>query len=93
MSKLNIKPLRDRIVIERDQVEDQTAGGIIIPEAAKEKPVKGTVVAAGPGTKDEPTMVKVGDKVLYNKHSGSEVEVDGKRYLIMREQEIFAVVN
>ena len=93
MSKLNIKPLRDRIVIERDQAEDQTAGGIIIPEAAKEKPVKGTVVAAGPGTKDEPTMVKVGDKVLYNKHSGSEVEVDGKRYLIMREQEIFAVVN
>jgi chaperonin GroES len=92
MSKLNIKPLADRVVIEPSAAEEKTAGGLIIPDTAKEKPQKGTVVAAGPGKKDEPVTVKVGDVVLYGKYAGTEITVDGNDYLIMRESDLVAVV-
>lgn len=89
---LSIKPLADRVVIEPAAAEEKTKSGIIIPDTAKEKPMRGTVVAVGPGKKDEPTTVKVGDSVLYGKYSGTEISVDGQEYLIMRESDIFAVV-
>lgn len=92
MSKLSIKPLADRVVVEPAQAEEKTAFGIIIPDTAKEKPQKGVVVAVGPGKKDEPITVKVGDAVLYGKYSGTEITVDGKEYLIMRESDIYAIV-
>ena len=92
MSKVNIKPLADRVVIEPAQAEEKTAGGIIIPDTAKEKPQKGTVVAVGQGKKDEPMTVKEGDKVLYGKYAGTELNVDGKDYLIMRESDIYAII-
>jgi chaperonin GroES len=92
MSKVNIKPLADRVVVEAAAAEEKTAGGIIIPDTAKEKPQRGTVVAAGPGKKDEPTSVKVGDTILYGKYAGTEIQVDGKDYLIMRESDIFAII-
>lgn len=89
---LSIRPLADRVVIEPAAAEEKTKSGIIIPDTAKEKPMRGTVVAVGPGKKDEPTTVKVGDNVLYGKYSGTEISVDGQEYLIMRESDIFAVV-
>lgn len=92
MAKVSIKPLADRVVIEPAPAEEKTAGGIIIPDTAKEKPQKGTVVAAGPGKKDEPVTLKVGDTVLYGKYSGTEVTLGGKDYLIMREADVFATV-
>ena len=92
MGKLNIKPLADRVIIEPAAAEEKTAGGIIIPDTAKEKPQKGKVVAVGPGTKDEPLTVKVGDTVLYGKYSGTEITVEGADYLIMRESDIVAIV-
>jgi len=92
MAKVNIKPLADRVLVEPAAAEQKTAGGIIIPDTAKEKPQKGTVVAVGNGKKDEPMTVKVGDKVLYGKYSGSEITVDGQDYLIMRESDILAIV-
>ncbi|MCA6362553.1 MAG: co-chaperone GroES [Bacteroidetes bacterium] len=92
MAKVNIKPLADRVVVEAAPAEEKTAGGIIIPDTAKEKPQRGKVVAAGPGKKDEPVTVKVGDTVLYGKYSGTEIQIDGKDYLIMRESDIFAIV-
>lgn len=92
MAKVNIKPLADRVLVEPAAAEQKTAGGIIIPDTAKEKPQKGTVVAVGSGKKDEPMTVKVGDKVLYGKYSGSEIAVDGTDYLIMRESDILAIV-
>ena len=92
MAKLKIKPLADRVMVEPAQAEEKTAGGIIIPDTAKEKPQKGTVVAVGPGKKDEPMTVKVGDLVLYGKYSGTEITVDGGNYLIMRESDIVAVI-
>ncbi len=92
MAKVSIKPLADRVVVEPAPAEEKTAGGIIIPDTAKEKPQKGTVVAAGPGKKDEPVTLKVGDTVLYGKYSGTEVTLEGKDYLIMREADIFAIV-
>ncbi len=92
MSKLNIQPLADRVVVEAAAAEEKTASGIIIPDTAKEKPQKGTVVAVGGGLKDEPMTVKVGDTVLYGKYSGTELSVDGGDYLIMKESEIFAIV-
>lgn len=92
MSKVNIKPLADRVLVEPAQAEEKTAGGIIIPDTAKEKPQKGTVVAAGPGKKDEPITVKIGDKVLYTKYAGTEITYEGKSYLIMRESDIVAIV-
>jgi chaperonin GroES len=97
MSKLKIKPLSDRIVVQPAEAEEKTKGGIILPDTAKEKPVEGTVVAAGPGKKSDDGKlveleVKVGDKVLYGKYSGTEITIDGKEYLIMRESDVFAIV-
>jgi len=92
MSKLSIKPLADRVVIEPAVAEEKTAFGIIIPDTAKEKPQRGTVVAVGSGKKDEPLTVKVGDSVLYGKYSGTEINIDGVDYLIMKESDIFAVL-
>jgi chaperonin GroES len=92
MGKLSIKPLADRVVIEPAPAEQKTASGIIIPDTAKEKPQKGTVVAVGPGTTDNPVSVKEGDVVLYGKYAGTEIAIDGDNYLIMRESDIIAVV-
>jgi chaperonin GroES len=89
---LNIKPLADRVLIEPAAAETKTASGIIIPDNAKEKPQKGTVVAAGPGTKDAPITVKVGDTVLYGKYAGTELKLEGNDYLIMRESDILAII-
>ncbi|MEY2596063.1 MAG: hypothetical protein RL634_2053 [Bacteroidota bacterium] len=90
--KLNITPLHDRVIVKPAPAEEKTAGGIIIPDTAKEKPQRGTVVAAGPGKKDEPMSVKAGDTVLYGKYSGTEISVEGSDYLIMRESDILAIV-
>lgn len=92
MSEITIKPLADRVVVAPAPAETQTASGIIIPDTAKEKPQQGTVVAAGNGKPDEPMTVKVGDKVLYGKYSGTELKWEGKDYLIMRESDILAIV-
>jgi chaperonin GroES len=89
---LNIKPLADRVLVEPAAAEEKTASGIIIPDTAKEKPQRGQVVAIGTGKKDEPLTVKVGDQVLYGKYAGTEITVEGKEYLIMRESDIFAIV-
>lgn len=89
---LNIKPLADRVLIEPLEAETTTASGIIIPDNAKEKPQKGKVVAVGKGTKDEPTTVKKDETVLYGKYAGTELKLDGKDYLIMRESDILAIV-
>jgi len=88
--KVNIKPLADRVVVEPAEAEQKTAGGIIIPDTAKEKPQKGTVIAVGPGKKDEPMTLKVGDVVLYGKYSGTEVTIDGNIVMIMKESDIYA---
>jgi len=90
--KLSITPLHDRVILQADPAEEKSAGGIIIPDTAKEKPQRGTVVAAGPGKKDEPTMVKPGDIVLYGKYAGTEINVGGREYLIMRESDIMAII-
>lgn len=93
---VNFKPLADRVLIEPIAAETKTASGIIIPDTAKEKPQEGTVVAVGPGKVDEPTTVKVGDKVLYSKYavnSGSELKLDGKDYLIVRESDLLGILN
>lgn len=92
MTELNIKPLADRVLIEPAAAEQKTAGGIIIPDTAKEKPQRGIVVAVGPGKKDEPMTVKVGDNVLYGKYAGTELSHDGNDYLIMRESDIVAII-
>jgi chaperonin GroES len=97
MSKINLTPLADRVIVKPSEAEETTKGGIILPDTAKEKPIEGTIVAAGPGkvTDDGKTVkmgVKVGDKVLYGKYSGTEVTVGGEEYLIMRESDIFAIV-
>ncbi|MCS7005117.1 MAG: co-chaperone GroES [Cytophagales bacterium] len=89
---LNIKPLADRVLVEPAPAEEKTASGIIIPDTAKEKPQKGKVVAVGPGKKDEPTTVKVGDTVLYGKYAGTEINIDGTTYLIMRESDLLAIL-
>ena len=90
--EINIKPLQDRVLVLPAKAEEKTASGIIIPDTAKEKPMKGTVVAVGNGKVDEPMTVKVGDAVLYGKYAGTELKVDGDEYLIMRESDIFAIV-
>lgn len=90
--KPNIKPLADRVLVEPAAAEEKTAGGIIIPDTAKEKPQKGTIVAVGPGKKDEPMTVKVGDTVLYGKYSGTEISIDGNNYLMMKESDIYAII-
>lgn len=89
---VSLKPLADRVLVEPAAAEEKTIGGIIIPDTAKEKPQRGTVVAVGGGKKDEPMTVKTGDTVLYGKYAGTEVTVDGKEYLIMREADIFAII-
>ena len=90
---MNVKPLADRVIIEAAPAEEKTAGGIIIPDTAKEKPKRGKVIAAGPGKPDEPMTLKVGDEVLYGQYSGTEVKIDGKDYLIMRESDIYAIIG
>lgn len=92
VSKLTIKPLADRVVVKPDTAEEKTSSGLFIPDTAKEKPQRGEVVAAGAGTKDNPLTVKVGDKVLYGKYSGTELQIDGADYLIMRESDIYAIL-
>ena len=87
-----IKPLADRVVIEPQEAQTKTASGLFIPDTAKEKPQQGTIVAAGPGKKDEPMEVKVGDVVLYGKYAGTEISADGKSYLIMRQSDVVAIV-
>lgn len=89
---MNIKPLADRVLIKPAPAEEKTAGGIIIPDTAKEKPLQGEVLAVGNGTKDEEMVLKVGDTVLYGKYSGTEVELDGEKYLIMRQSDVLAVL-
>ena len=86
-----IKPLADRVLIEPKEAETKTASGIYIPDTAKEKPQQGTVLAAGPGKKDEPMTVKVKDTVLYGKYSGTEIQWEGETYLIMKESDIYAI--
>jgi chaperonin GroES len=88
----NITPLHDRVIVKPAAAEEKTAGGIIIPDTAKEKPQRGIVIAAGPGKKDEPTTVKTGDNVLYSKYGGTEITLEGVEYLIMRETDILAIV-
>jgi chaperonin GroES len=92
MSKLSIKPLADRVVVQATEAEEKTASGIIIPDTAKEKPQQGTIVAVGTGKKDEPMTVKKGDTVLYGKYSGTEINIDDNEYLILRESDIFAII-
>lgn len=89
--KFSITPLHDRVIVKPAPAEEKTAGGIIIPDTAKEKPQRGTVMAAGPGKKDEPMTVKAGDTVLYGKYSGTEISIEGVDYLIMRESDILAI--
>ena len=92
MSKINIKPLADRVLIEPIPAETTTASGLILPDSAKEKQQKGTVIAVGNGTKDEPMTVKIGDSVLYGKYAGTDLILEGSEYLIMREADILAIV-
>lgn len=97
MAKLNISPLDDRIVVEQNEAEEKTAGGILLPENAKEKPTRGKVLAAGPGKMLETgnrgkMSVRVGDEVFYGKYSGTEVTLDGKKYTVLRESDVLAVI-
>jgi len=98
MAKLTIKPLDDRIVVERSEAEDKTPGGIVLPDSAKEKPHRGKVLAAGPGKllKDGnrgSMSVKVGDEVFYGKYAGSDVDIDGKQYVILKESDVLAILE
>ena len=88
-----IKPLADRVLIEPKEAETKTAAGIYIPDTAKEKPQQGTVVAAGPGKKDEPMVLKAGDTVLYGKYAGTEIEYEGEKYLVMRQSDVVAILK
>ena len=90
---MNVKPLADRILIEPKEAETKTASGLFIPDTAKEKPQEGKVIAVGPGKKDEPMEVKPGDVVLYGKYAGTEINVDGKAYMIMRQSDVLAVLS
>ncbi len=92
MAKVSVKPLADRVLVEAAPAEEKTAGGIIIPDTAKEKPMRGKVIAVGAGKKDEPTTVKPGDTVLYGKYAGTEIHIEGKEYLIMKESDIYAII-
>ena len=89
---MKIQPLADRVLIEPAAAETQTIGGIIIPDTAKEKPLKGTVIAVGKGTKDEEMVLKAGDTVLYGKYVGTELEFEGQKYLVMRQSDVVAVL-
>ena len=90
---MNIKPLADRVLIQPMAAEEKTIGGIIIPDTAKEKPLQGTVVAVGSGTKDEEMVIAVGDQVLYGKYAGTELEFEGEKYLIMRQSDVLAILG
>lgn len=90
--KVKVTPLADRVLVEPAEAETKTAGGIIIPDTAKEKPQRGTVIAVGTGKKDEPMIVKVGDTILYGKYSGTEISIEGNDYLIMKESDIYAII-
>ena len=87
-----IKPLHDRVILEAIPVESKTASGIIIPDSAKEKPQRGKIIYVGNGLKGEPLIVKVGDNVLYGKHAGQEIQIEDKKYLLMREADILAII-
>lgn len=87
-----IKPLQDRVLVEPKQAEEKLASGLYVPETAKEKPQRGTVIAVGSGKKDEPMEIKVGDEVLYGKYAGTEISVDGKDYMIMRQSDVLAIL-
>ena len=89
---MNIRPLADRVLVKPAPAEEKTAGGSIIPDTAKEKPLQGEVLAVGNGTKDEEMVLKAGDTVLYGKYAGTEVEFDGEKYLIMRQSDVLAVM-
>jgi chaperonin GroES len=90
---VSFKPNEDRVLVEPATAEEKTASGIIIPDTAKEKPQRGTVIAVGPGKKDEPMFVKTGDVVLYGQYAGSEIKIDGKSFMIMRNSDIFGTLN
>ncbi len=90
---MNIKPLADRVLIEPTAAETRTSGGIIIPDTAKEKPLQGTIVAVGNGTKDEEMILKPGDHVLYGKYAGTELDHEGTKYLIMRQSDVVAILG
>ena len=89
---MNIKPLGDRVLVQPTAAEEVTMSGIIIPDSAKEKPLRGKVLAAGNGTKDEEMLLKEGDEVLYGKYAGTEIEFEGEKYLIMRQSDVLAVI-
>lgn len=91
MSEFKYRPLKDRVLVEPHKAEEKTASGIIIPDSAQEKPQKGTVIAVGEGKKEEPMSLKIGDVVIYGKYGGTEINIDGKDYLIMREDDILLV--
>jgi len=93
MTKINITPLADRVIIQQAEAETTTASGIIIPDTAQEKPQKGTVIAVGKGTKDNPMTVKVGDKILYGKYAGTELKYNKSDYMIMKESDILAIIK
>lgn len=90
---MNIKPLADRVLIEPMAAEEKTLSGIIIPDTAKEKPLRGKVLAVGQGTNDDPMILKAGDEVLYGKYAGTEIELEGTKYLIMRQSDVLAVID
>lgn len=90
---MSIRPLADRVLIEPNAAEEVTMGGIIIPDSAKEKPLKGKVLAVGNGTKDEPMQLKAGDTVLYGKYAGTEIELEGIKYLMMRQNDVLAIID
>lgn len=92
MAKISFKPNEDRVLVEPAEAEEKTASGLFIPDTAKEKPQKGKVIAVGEGVKDKPVTVKVGDHILYGKYSGTEISIDGKEYLIMRNSDIFGTI-
>lgn len=93
LKKMSIKPLADRVLIKTADAEEKTASGIIIPDSAKEKPLQGEVIAVGNGTKDEEMVVKTGDIVLYGKYAGQEIELDGEKFLIMRQSDILGILS
>ncbi len=92
MAKIKVKPLADRVLVEPAPAETKTSGGIIIPDTAKEKPMRGKIIAVGNGKPDEPMTVKAGDMVLYGKYAGTEINIEGEEYLIMRESDIYAII-
>lgn len=89
---MNVKPLADRVLVKPAEAEEKTASGIIIPDSAKEKPLKGEIIAAGKGTKDEEMVLKPGDHVLYGKYAGTEIELEGTKFLIMRQSDVLAII-